>query len=528
MNYLPLLTEDEVSYICSIIPHHDTIEYFKHNPKEFARIRPGFRAISISKEEANVLLFRYHNRNFISSFVEKHISKWISQIQEYFAKCIDDGERKDIALIHTLSFCVFNDNIQLYFKLVNEDCSEEYISLMSATIKAVNEVSKKQDELKEERKALENVCKKLQTELDKKDFELSKNKKGLSISLLEISELKDKVSILGKLQFESKKDSELIQALQTNKTKLLEKIDKLTTEITEVKDNSLLLEEQIRGEVEKQQKSLHETQFFTTSPKCPSDMDEFKEFIGYNFISIGIPNDVEYFPLLLSYISKIVFQGVPILVNRETGPNVIKCIANTIVGKTTIKTLLFSQDMTVEKINQFLSLPDERIVCLDNFIGHFNETELIPIIENHKDKIVFLTVAYDKTLNYVAREFLRYCHYLNVNRIMALSVNTNLTEDPTSIEEIEHHPKWSTTENRYSNILKSILQDLKYPQSMIERKCANIFDEQSLCETLCFDILPYFADVLQVNPYNISEQLISYAGPIGRCPKKELFLKWFA
>lgn len=75
MNYLPLLTEDELRYIISIIPLQDTVSYFKHNPKQFAQIRPGFRATSISKIDASKLLFSYRSRKFVSSFIEKHISR---------------------------------------------------------------------------------------------------------------------------------------------------------------------------------------------------------------------------------------------------------------------------------------------------------------------------------------------------------------------------------------------------------------------------------------------------------------------
>jgi hypothetical protein len=68
---------------------------------------------------------------------------------------------------------------------------------------------------------------------------------------------------------------------------------------------------------------------------------------------------------------------------------------------------------------------------LDNFIGNCNETELLPLFDNYRDKVIFLTVAYDRTIYYVSREFLRYCHYLNLNRIAALSINAELTEDPS-------------------------------------------------------------------------------------------------
>ena len=527
MNYLPLLTEDEVRYICSVIPHQDTIAYFKHNPKEFAKIRPGFRATTISKADASKLLFSYRSRDFISFFIEKHISDWLSQIREHFAKYMDDGDSKDIALIHTLPFCFFADNVGLYFKLVNEKYSEEYIALISATVKAIKEVSENQEELKEKTKALESECKKLQADFDTKDVELSRNKDRLSNRLSEIAALKGKVSILEKLQAASKKDKEEIESLRIEKEGLLGKIDRLSTEITEVKNNSLLLEEQIRSELEKQQKYLDKAQSSAPSPKCPCDIDEFKEFLGYNFTNIGVPNDAEYFPTLISYLSKILFQGVPIIVNHAIGKNIIKCTANTLIGESTIKTMSYSQDITIEQIREFLSSPD-RIVCLDNFIGNYNETELIPLMGKHSDKIIFLTFIYDRTLRYLSKEFLRYCHYFNANRIGALSVNTVLSEDSSIIAEHSYVPQFVQAENRFRNIFRVILRELSYPQGLIEHNCEFIANEQDLCQSLAFDILPYCTDVLQIKPYNTSERLLKYAGKDGRCPQKNLLTRWFA
>lgn len=527
MNYLPLLSEDEARYICTVIPHQDTITYFKHNPKQFAKIRPGFRATAISKEDASKLLFSYRSRDFVSFFIEKHISNWLSQIQEHFAKCMDNGDSKDIALIHTLPFCFFADNVGLYFKLVNEEYSEEYIALMSATVKAIREVTEKQEELQEKTKVLESECKRLQEELDTKDVELNRNKDRFSDSLLEIDAFKDKVSVLEKLQATSKKDKEEIETLRIEKKGLLGKIDRLSTEITEVKNSSMLLEEQIRCELEKQQKRIDEAQSFAPSPKCPCDIDEFKEYLRYNLTNIGVPNDADYFPLLISYLSKILFQGIPIVVNRAIGINLIRCVANTLMGKSTVKVISYSQDVTAEKISEFLS-SSNRVVCLDNFIGNYNETELIPLMEKHSDKIVFLTIIYDRTLHYLPKEFLRYCHYFNANRIGALSVNTELTEDPSTIAEYSYIPQSIHGGSRSRNIFREILRELSYPKSLIEHNCESIANEQDLSQSLAFDILPYCTDVLQIKPYNTSERLLKYAGADGRCPQKDLLVRWFA
>jgi hypothetical protein len=527
MKYLPLLTEDEVRYICSVIPHQDTIVYFKHNPKKFAQIRPGFRATAITKAEASRLLFNYRSRDFISFFIEKHISNWLSQIQEHFAKCMNDGDNKDAALVHTLPFSFFEDNVGLYFKLLNETYSDEYIALMSAAVKVIKEDTKEQEELKEKIKTLQSECQKLRMELDTKNVELDRNKDRLSDRLLELDTLKYKVSTLEELQAASKKDKEEIESLRLEKKGMLSKIDRLSTEITEVKNNRRLLEEQIRSELERQQKHLNETQSSAASPKCPCDIEEFKEYLGYNLTNIGVTNTADYFPLLTSYLSKILFRGTPIIVNRAIGINLIKCTANTLMGKSTVKTMSYSQDLTAEKISGFL-LSSERVVCLDNFIGNYNETELIPLIERHCDKIIFLTVAYDRTLRYVSKEVLRYCYYINANRIGSLSINTELSEDPSTIAEQSYVSQSVQGENRFRNILKEILRELGYPQSLIEHNCEYIANEQDLCQSLAFDILPYCTDVLQVRPYNTSERLLKYAGKDGRCPQKNLLTRWFA
>ncbi|CAM3710544.1 hypothetical protein [Marinicrinis lubricantis] len=527
MNHLPLLTEDEARYIISVIPLQDTVSYFKHNPKQFAQIRPGFRATTISKVDASKLLFSYRRRKFVSSFIEKHISKWLSQIQEQITKCMDDGDSKDIALIHTLPFSFFADNVGLYFKLVNDEYSEEYIALMSAIVKNIKEVAKEQEELKEKIKALESQSNKLQEELETKNDEWSRNNDRFSDKLLEMDTLKEKVSILEKLQTTSFKDKEEIEKLKIEKKELHGKLDRLLTEITEIKNNSRLLEEQIRDELEKKQKRLDEVQSSASSRKCPRDIDEFKEYLGYNLTNIGVPNDAEYFPLLISYLSKILFRGAPIVVNHAIGINLIKCTANTLIGESTVKTLSYSQDITIEKIREFL-LSSDRVVCLDNFIGNYNETELIPLLERNSDKIVFLTVIYDRTLRYLSQEFLRYCYYFNANRIGMLSIESELTEDPSTIVEHSYRPQSTQGENRFRNIFREILRELSYPQSIIEHKCESIANEQDLCQSLAFDILPYCIDVLQMKPYNTSERLLKYAGNDGRCPQRNLLVRWFA
>jgi hypothetical protein len=296
--------------------------------------------------------------------------------------------------------------------------------------------------------------------------------------------------------------------------------------LAEVENSSQQLKAQIRAELEEHYASKTSGQQAALKPRCPSDIEEFKDYFGYNLENIGVSKNSEYYSLLKEHMSKILFKGIPVVVNRSVGTTLIKCFANALIGQSNVKTLAFSKDLSIEEIDSFLSSAG-RIICLDNFIGNCNETELIPLFDNHRDKVIFLTVAYDRTIHYVSGEFLRYCQYINLNRITALSAYAELTEDPSTVEEVEFEPQGIFQDNRYSSLLRDMLGEFGFLQSLVEQKCTAISNEQDLCRVLAFDVLPYCVDVLQIAPYNTSERLIKYAGDAGRCSYKNLFKGWF-
>lgn len=192
-----------------------------------------------------------------------------------------------------------------------------------------------------------------------------------------------------------------------------------------------------------------------------------------------------------------------------------------------MKILTFKLGMCIEEVDSFL-LAAGRIVCLDNFIGNYNEIELLPLFDKHRGQIIFLTIAYDRTLKYVSEEFLRYCQYLNLNRIAVLADGAELTEDPSTIDEVEYTLQRFSPDNRYSPLLREMLNEFGYNNGLVDQKCYTISAEQDLCGALAFDILPYCVDVLKIAPYNCSERFQKYAGDKGRCMSKSLFRRWFA
>jgi Membrane-bound metallopeptidase len=531
MKYLPQLSKEELQFICSLIPHQNAISYFSRYPKEFAKVRRGFRPNKLTKRHVESILLNFHNHNFISNLIEQHIHDWVSITQEQINMCIQEGNSKEVAIIKALSQSNFSNNIQLYFKLVNENYSEEYIGFLSAFINIYKETSvikEVKENIEKELRLLESDLRTLKVNLDSsRGKQRDSVEEQLKKSSAEINEIKKKIVAVEDYADTIDDNQKRIEFLLNENAMLQKKIEIMSGELSEIKDACILTEKNESIRIEIDQEQIIENISELPIPKSPSDIDEFKEYLSYNLENIGLTKNTEYFRLLIEHLSEVLFQGFPIIISHKVGLNLIKCTANTLIGNQNAKMLVYYQNITSTHINHFFSTAD-RIVGLANFLGNFNETELIPIFEKHRDKIIFLTVAYNRTLNYVSKEFLEYCRYLNLDRISALSLTVNLTEDPSSLEEQSKMFELNYEWNRYQRILKQILMELDFRQSLVERYCSYVKNEDDLCRLLAFEILPYCTDVLQINPYNISNQLNKYAGHAGRCPIKNLLLGWFA
>lgn len=524
MKFLEMLTEDEIKYICSAIPLQDSISYFKHFPKSFAKIMPGFRPTSLKNpEKVSALLYRSRNQEFVSSFIEKHISRWLDEIQDEITLKINKGESEDSAWMKTLPFCFFVDNISIFFKLIGNDQPEQYISLISASIKRISELDvyhKRFETTLRDKKCevmrCEDDIRNLQTKLDKSSKQLikySSEVKALKRICADIEKLKDIVCAY----------EQTIDILKKTVQERDEYIQKLNDQLSAFKDAQLQLEIKIKEEIKRKRIAESIEQAESLKPKGPKDTEEFKEFLGYNLDSLGVDVCAE---LLKEHICKILFQGKPIIICRSTGMMLMRCIANTLVGSATVDTLSFVTDISEQQIHGFLSTK-KRIVCLDNFIGNYNETTLLTICDKHRNKIIFLTTIYDRTLFYIPEEFLKYCIYLNLNRINGFAHEQELTEASSTIDEIEASYPTVIPNIRWSSLLREILDELGVGNPLSIYKSSLISNEASLCCLLAFDVLPFCVDVLKIAPFSVSERLNKYAGEKGRCSHKELFKRWF-
>ena len=528
MSFLSLMSEEEIRYVCSAIPAHHAIDYFMANPKEFVKIRPGFRMkkASLAKLDISNLLFRYRSRDFIEFFIEKIVGDWLDQIEEHHEKCIADGDSKEMSMMNTLPFSFFANNIGLFLKLVKEEYSEETTLILEAAVKKLKENS---DNIESQQKDIETKdahVNELRDRLESSRVHAESIRQKLAQAESNIRELRNKDKEIDELKLDIEKKTSEIERMRNENDNQSKIIQELSLELTNTANAIQLLDEQIRADVARQNEEKKRSLIMNSKPKRPVDMDEFTEHLLCNFESLGVAPNETFLPLLKTHLSYVLFEGTPIIVSRLAGLSLMRCVSNSLIGRPDVETLCFSERLSIEEIEDFM-FSAGRVMCLDSFIGNFNESALIPLFDRHKGKIVFLTYSYDRMLKYISKEFLKCVQHISLSRIAAFNNPAELTEYPLIIEEAEFISQIMRPDSRFSPLLREILSELGYQKNLTEYMCATVANENDLCRKLAFDILPYCVDVLQIAPFNTSERLNKYSGLNGRCPYKDLFRRWF-
>lgn len=263
-------------------------------------------------------------------------------------------------------------------------------------------------------------------------------------------------------------------------------------------------------------------------PLCPENMDDFDEYFSYNLENIGFDENEDGSSDFVDYLEKSFFRGIPVLIKRGPGINLANCLANTIYGVPVAAHLLYSEGAGVQKIREFLTDTPDRVICIDGFIGNCNEMELIPVLEQYRNKIIILTYMYDQTLSFVPYEILSSVHFISADVFSSIIRIRDITEDPSEIKEISFAYRSNAgADSRSQKIFYEIACECGLGKDTACAMIDMIEDENHLNEMLMFTLLPYVSKVLGKNPYNCSKRLQRYAGETGRCSKKDILMRWF-
>ena len=129
---LTKLTKPEIEYLCRQMAPKEIRSYFQKFPKDFTRIRPGFRPTSLSDEDAINLIIRHSDKPFIWSYIENTVKIWLSEIESYIEDTVQKGSSPEEALLQAMPQSVFAENVELYLSLTDAKYSPEYVLLLKS------------------------------------------------------------------------------------------------------------------------------------------------------------------------------------------------------------------------------------------------------------------------------------------------------------------------------------------------------------------------------------------------------------
>jgi hypothetical protein len=532
MKHIGQLEENECNFICKQISLKAATEFFLKNPKTFHKIRPGFQVSSLSKTDVGELLFKNRNNPSIHNFIDKVIDNSIKSIEKFIQiQITDNKENENAALLTALSESFFAKEVGIFFKLVDKQYSKEQIDLFQSSTLIINELKQSIKMVKEKSKDIENPQDKKDLIKLKADLKKAENKiKDLKKNNAEKEdrEKQDK-AIINQLQESIKCYESDLQNAKNELRKKEQEYKKSISDLGKTKSERDEFETKFKVAEKELNEIIAQKSMITKSIKIPKDMEEFIDSLQWNFDSLKI--QAQESKLLKYYLASILFHGKPIVVSCRAITSLLKCITNSMGKISNFRLLSFSSTVSEQEIERLLN-SESRIICLDNFLGNFDESVILGLARTHIDKIVFLTTTYAKTLRYLPPDFLQFCYYLNLNRTKAFNIEVETDEDPSNAyEEIEAKTFFVSDEGKHTrwiNVADKILTELNFDHSLKQTKKFLISGEESLDQLLAFDILPYCIDVLEIYPFNISEQLDKYAGKQGRSAYSGLFGRWFS
>lgn len=555
MKYFQLLTEKDIQTICQIYPYKEMIQGFKKNPRAFNEMARGYRPQAIPEDRGRKLLYENSHSKLVTNMIDGLLDRWISGVSQGIEERVKAGDTENEAYIKAFQTSILPNSVELYFRLTGDSVSEEYVSMLSAAISVVALEKQKNsdlvltstispDDIEQERK-------KYRIEIREKDSENKKKSKEIGSLKTKIAELSAAIETLqGEAEHQISRIKQFEQAevilrkelcdaisesniLNAELRKLKNELQEARATIDAVKERESVQQvtiDMLQGElsdIKKAAADLDEKIYCESdSLLCPVDMDEFSEYLGYNLSSIGVDNSTDEYFLLADFLGDILFQNKPIICNRIAGIALAKCVSNTLCGSHEVKILPYTSEVTSNNILNYLR-SESRICVLDGFLGNYNEMELISLLKSIKDRIIFITLNYERTMAYLPQEILLYFNYINVSRIKGFFSETVIDEDASVIPEEWASVAHKSVNGRAERLCNEIMKQLGFGTDITMLISQRMISEEKLVQYLAFSLLPYSSEALDCRPYEVSDRLQKYAGEQGKCKQKSLLLGWF-
>ena len=138
-NYIELLSDDELRYVCGKIGARVLRDLYQKNGTAFSKLKRGFRPGSLTDEETYSFAIANRAAPFVADFLNVVMNTRFKEIDEAKEKAIEDGLPENIAVVETLSNSYFDERPALYFKLLEMDPPINDDELLCYAVKATAE-----------------------------------------------------------------------------------------------------------------------------------------------------------------------------------------------------------------------------------------------------------------------------------------------------------------------------------------------------------------------------------------------------
>ncbi|MBD5083981.1 MAG: hypothetical protein HDT33_02660 [Clostridiales bacterium] len=135
MDYISKLTDDELTIICDLTPIRYFRAFFKNHTKDFHKICPGYRPETISVDKVKSIAVSHRSSPFLSDCLNLCVKMLLSSVEKEISALVDAGNDIHTALLRVLPESYFSEHISLYFKLVGETYTKEYVELFQIALR---------------------------------------------------------------------------------------------------------------------------------------------------------------------------------------------------------------------------------------------------------------------------------------------------------------------------------------------------------------------------------------------------------
>lgn len=557
MTDLTVLEHDELIYIASIIPLNEFKKHCEKFPKQFQALIPGFRAKSLNeKQKVDLICVEVaKGKGFCHDFVVKSLDKIFDEIKQHYEKLCKTKSPAN-AWLMTISHSYFADNHKLLGKLMPEllpsitfdevyEASRDIILEQENLLSDYDKEKKHHDkELKDAKANITNKEKQLKakevsiSDLKEENENLKKSLDEIKRALLQnendYRELCDKSEkyiaendgLKDEIKNRAKEYADLSNTYDENR----HQCEELQQKLDKTKEEKAQLAQEYAQKLQEVQHSTQSVadlsrQFNTDDFNMQNVLDRNSECIRPQMIGqfSDMLDDVleqagieEGRGLLVNHLINTLFLGKPIVASRKTADILISCLTNIYDKKPT--RVVFDDSLNLNDIIRAID-NGGRIIYLDNFIGNYPETYLIPYFDCYKDKIIIISAAYNAMFKYVSNDFLQYISYINLDRYETSQeiepIAEDIKEDRFSINKAQN----TNARERF----EVLMNDLNFSLEVINAKMNNIYNHNDVNGILLYEIVPYLVDVVGNNPFHNCPNLVNYCN----YSEVQLINRWF-